>query len=71
MMDSYRSLIVTLEKATDFMLNFIMNREYCYHCPNGMGMSCDNIGIKPGFSCIKMRQVPRRMLKAEDEARGF
>ena len=30
-----------------------------------------NIGIKHGFSCINVCQVPREMLKAEAEGRGF
>ena len=30
-----------------------------------------NIGIKHGFSCIKIRQVPWEVLKTEAEGRGF
>ena len=30
-----------------------------------------NIGIKHGFSCINVCQVPREMLKIEAEGRGF
>ena len=30
-----------------------------------------NIGIKHGFSCINLRQVPREVLKTEAEGRGF
>ena len=30
-----------------------------------------NIGIKHGFSCINIRQVPWEVLKTEDEGRGF
>ena len=30
-----------------------------------------NIGIKHGFSCINVCQVPREMLKTEAEGRGF
>ena len=29
------------------------------------------IGIKHGFSCINIRQVPREVLKTEAEGRGF
>ena len=32
---------------------------------------CNNIVIKHGFSCINVCQVPREMLKAEAEGRGF
>ena len=31
----------------------------------------DNIGIKHGFSCINVCQVPREVLKTEAEGRGF
>ena len=31
----------------------------------------NNIGIKHGFPCIKVCQVPREMLKTEAEGRGF
>ena len=31
----------------------------------------DNIGIKHGFSCINIRQVPWEVLKTEAEGRGF
>ena len=30
-----------------------------------------NIGIKHGFSCINIRQVPREVLKTEPRGRGF
>ena len=30
-----------------------------------------NIGIKHGFSCINIRQVPWEVLKTEAESRGF
>ena len=30
-----------------------------------------NIGIKHGFSCINIRQVPWEVLKTEAEGRGF
>ena len=30
-----------------------------------------NIGIKHGFPCINVCQVPREMLKTEAEGRGF
>ena len=30
-----------------------------------------NIGIKHGFSCINIRQVPWEVLKTEDGGRGF
>ena len=30
-----------------------------------------NIGIKHGFSCINIRQVPREMLKTEAGGHGF
>ena len=30
-----------------------------------------NIGIKHGFSCINIRQVPWKVLKTEAEGRGF
>ena len=32
---------------------------------------CFNIGIKHGFSCINIRQVPWEVLKTEAEGRGF
>ena len=32
---------------------------------------CNNIGIKHGFSCIYIRQVPWEMLKTEAGGRGF
>ena len=35
------------------------------------GDSNENIGIKHSFSCINVCQVPREMLKAEAEGRGF
>ena len=31
----------------------------------------NNIGIKHGFPCINVCQVPREMLKTEAEGRGF
>ena len=31
----------------------------------------NNIGIKHGFSCINIRQVPREVLKTEAVDRGF
>ena len=45
--------------------------------PSGMNCSFTiikfdfNIGIKHGFSCINVCQVPREMLKTEAEGRGF
>ena len=33
--------------------------------------SCINIGIKHGFPCINVCQVPREMLKTEAVGRGF
>ena len=33
--------------------------------------SSNNIGIKHGFSCINVCQVPREVLKTEAEGRGF
>ena len=30
-----------------------------------------NIGIKHGFSCINIRQVPREVLKTAAKGRGF
>ena len=38
--------------------------------PNNKGISF-NIGIKHGFSCINIRQVPWEVLKTEAEGRGF
>ena len=32
---------------------------------------CTNIGIKHGFSCINIRQVPWEVLKTEAGGRGF
>ena len=34
-------------------------------------VSHGNIGIKHGFSCINIHQVPREVLKTEAEGRGF
>ena len=34
-------------------------------------MLASNIGIKHGFSCINIRQVPLEVLKTEAEDRGF
>ena len=34
-------------------------------------LSYHNIGIKHGFSCINIHQVPREVLKTEAEGRGF
>ena len=31
----------------------------------------DNIGIKHGFSCINIRQVPWEVLKTKAKGRGF
>ena len=36
-----------------------------------MELMCLNIGIKHGFSCINIRQVPREVLKTEAEGLGF
>ena len=36
-----------------------------------MSIQGHNIGIKHGFSCINIRQVPREVLKTEAEGRGF
>ena len=38
-------------------------------CQNLSGMI--NIGIKHGFPCINVCQIPREMLKTEAEGRGF
>ena len=38
-------------------------------CP--LGSVVYNIGIKHGFSCINVCQVPREVLKTEAEGRGF
>ena len=32
---------------------------------------CSNIGIKHGFSCINIRQIPREVLKTKARGRGF
>ena len=32
---------------------------------------CSNMGIKHGFSCINIRQVPWEVLKTEAGGRGF
>ena len=34
-------------------------------------MVSDFIGIKHGFSCINIRQIPREVLKTEAEGHGF
>ena len=34
-------------------------------------MTTHNIGIKHGFSCINIRQVPKEVLKTEAGGRGF
>ena len=34
-------------------------------------MNFCSIGIKQGFSCINIRQVPREVLKTEAGGRGF
>ena len=40
-------------------------------CGNTVFWSLDIIGIKHGFSCINIRQVPWEVLKTEAEGRGF
>ena len=37
----------------------------------GFALNPSNIGIKHGFSCINIRQVPWEVLKTEAEGRGF
>ena len=34
-------------------------------------LAVSNIGIKHGFSCINIRQVPWEVLKTEAKGRGF
>ena len=41
-----------------------------YMCA-GRKTSFSNIGMKPGFSCINIRRVPREVLKTEAGGRGF
>ena len=45
----------------------------CLQVSSGQGiqLSYNNIGIKHGFSCINVCQVPREVLKTEAEGRGF
>ena len=45
-------------------------RLFYYHIELGLNVSY-NIGIKHGFSCINIRQVPRVVLKTETGGRGF
>ena len=42
-------------------------------CPDFLtgAIVSNNIGIKHGFSCINIRQVPWEVLKTEAEGRGF
>ena len=40
-------------------------------CCKVIGFLISNIGIKHGFSCINIRQVPWEVLKTEAEGRGF
>ena len=46
------------------MAAIVRNRGWRY-------LVCNNIGIKHGFPCINVCQVPREMLKNEAEGRGF
>ena len=39
--------------------------------PTRHTLAPQNIGIKHGFPCINVCQVPREMLKTEAEGRGF
>ena len=48
-----------------FKMNIISIRK---HMADTVGV---NIGIKHGFSCINVCQVPREMLKTEAEGRDF
>ena len=43
----------------------------CFVIAAILGHFTYNIGIKRGFSCIIIRQVPREVLKTEAEDRGF
>ena len=45
----------------------------CASVQSNQGLCCllINIGIKHGFSCINIRQVPWEVLKTEAEGRGF
>ena len=64
-------------------MSFIRETECCnnvfMHCTrvNDASMQCVSlylyvtIGIKHGFSCINIRQVPWQVLKTEAECRGF
>ena len=50
----------------DFLFAFLYQS-----CPERVNFVLVNIGIKHGFSCINIRQVPWEVLKTEAEDRGF
>ena len=50
-------------------LNICYSSFVCLH--QNKSVLCFNIGIKHGFSCINIRQVPWEVLKTEAEGRGF
>ena len=57
---------------TDMYNLTVANTSYLYvMCYQKRGSLFFNIGIKHGFSCINVCQVPREMLKTEAEGRGF
>ena len=67
-----------LNKLTKFHLIFSDNYEKTYHSEQDINLTdihysrpSNNIGIKHGFSCINIRQVPWEVLKTEAEGRDF
>ena len=53
-------LWLVLSAKKEHGLGHVISAKHCY-----------NIGIKHGFSCIYIRQVPWEVLKTEAEGRGF
>ena len=58
------------------LMRTVESGEFWQLCSSGPGCSklmtsLVNIGIKHGFSCINVCQVPREVLKTEAEGRGF
>ena len=65
--DTYES-VVSLMNQNKQQISRIKNSG---HGCSKLTTSLVNIGIKHGFPCINVCQVPREMLKTEAEGRGF
>ena len=63
---------VKLQFDADLIGNLVVISVKCVYLPDIINWyRCNNIGIKHGYSCINIRQVPWKVLKTKAKGRSF